>query len=294
MINALSFDVEDWYQIVYKWLVGEEIHPSRIVNVNVLRILDILAEYQVKATFFIAGAVAETYPELIKEIHKQGHEIASHSYTHQTLFQHTPDSFRVDLQQSLSVLKDITGEKTLGFRAPAFSITEETLWAFDILREEGVEYDSSVFPIRHRRYGISTAPRFPFRIETPLGNGITEFPLSTYCLAGERLPFCGGGYMRLLPWYLIQKAIRRLNSNSEPAIVYFHPYEFTKEKSILKTGHLATDIKFRFYRILQNIGRSKSETKLRKLLTHFAFSSIKNVLNEYRQYKNQKLLSFNN
>ena len=161
MTNALSFDVEDWYQLVYKQMMGEEIPPSPIVNVNVLHILDILAEYRVKATFFIVGAVAEAYPKLIKEIHEQGHEIGSHSYAHQTLFQHTPDSFRADLQQSLSVLEGITCEKPLGFRAPAFSVTKETLWALDILKEEGIEYDSSIFPIKHRRYGIPTAPRFP-------------------------------------------------------------------------------------------------------------------------------------
>lgn len=279
MINALSFDVEDWFQIVYKRMVGEEIHPSRIVNVNVLRILNILAEYQVKATFFIVGAVAEAYPKLIKEIHKQEHEIALHSYTHQTLFQHTPDSFRADLQQSLSVLEAITGEKPLGFRAPAFSITEETLWALDILKEEGIEYDSSVFPIKHRRYGIPTAPRFPYRIETSSGNGITEFPLSTYCLAGKRFPFCGGGYMRLLPCFVVETAIQKLNAAGNPVILYFHPYEFSKEEASIATRDFRTNLKFRLYKASQNFGRTRSERKLRTLLTNFEFSTAKDVLN---------------
>ena len=279
MINALSFDVEDWYQIVYKQMVGKETKPSLTVNANVLRILSILAEHQVKATFFIVGTTAEAHPKLIKEVHDQGHEIASHSYTHQTLFQHTPDSFRTDLRLSLSVLEAITGEKPLGFRAPAFSITEETLWALDILKEEGVEYDSSIFPIKHRRYGIPTAPRFPYRIETPSGDGIIEFPLSTYCLAGKRFPFCGGGYIRLLPCFVVETAIQKLNSAGNPVILYFHPYEFSKEGGSIATGNFKTNLKFRLYKASQNWGRTRSERKLRTLLTHFEFSTAKDVLN---------------
>lgn len=288
MINALSFDVEDWYQIVYRLMVGEEIPPSPTVNVNVLRILSILAEHQVKATFFIVGTVAEAYPKLIKEIHKQGHEICSHSYAHQTLFQHTPDSFRADIQQSLSVLEAITSEKTVGFRAPAFSITEETLWALDILKEEGIEYDSSVFPIKHRRYGIPTAPRPPYRIETSSGNSITEFPLSTYYWAGKRLPFCGGGYMRLLPCSVVEAAIQKLNAAGNPAILYFHPYEFSKEEGNISTGDIKTNLKFHLYKASQNWGRTRSERKLRILLTRFEFSTVRDVLNKYQPHYHAK------
>ena len=279
MMNALSFDVEDWYQIVYKQMVGEDIPPSRIVNVNVLRILDILAEYRVKATFFIVGAVAETYPKLVKAIHDQGHEIGSHSYAHQSLFQHTPVSFQTDLQKSLSVLEAITGEKPLGFRAPAFSITGQTLWAFNILKEEGIEYDSSIFPIKHRRYGIPMAQRLPYLIETSSGNGIKEFPLSTYCLLRKRLPFCGGGYMRLLPCFVVESVIQKLNVAGSPAIIYFHPYEFSKEESSIETGNLKMNLKFHLYKAAQNWGRTQSERKLRALLTSFEFGTVKAVLN---------------
>ena len=292
MKNALSFDVEDWYQVVSERMVGKETQPSPIVKINASHILSILAEYQVKATFFVVGKVAEAYPELIKEIHQQGHEIASHGYVHQTLFHHTPESFRSDLRLSLSVLEAITGEKPLGFRAPAFSITQDTLWALDILKEEGIQYDSSIFPIKHRRYGIQTAPRFPYQIEIAFGDGIMEFPLSICCLAGFRLPFCGGGYMRLLPYSFVKKAIQQLNSVGNPAILYFHPYEFSKEESKLHTGHFFTDLKFRLYKASQNWGRAKSEAKLRKLLAHFDFSSIREVLDEYRQHQHPTLFSF--
>src|SRR4030043_1750010 len=198
ILNGLSFDVEDWFHVenlkgaisFSEW----DYCDLRVVE-NTHRILNILDQYQTKATFFILGWVAERCPSLVKEIAERGHEIASHGYSHELIYKQTPEEFHEDIRRSKDILQSITSEPILGYRAPAFSITSESDWALDILKNNGFAYDSSMFPTSfHNRYGNNSNgnsnERFPFRFS----NGLVEMPLSTVKLAGKNIPVGGGGY----------------------------------------------------------------------------------------------------
>ena len=213
--NALTFDLEDWYQSTFD--INAPIRDVVLDQTGI--VLEILAEAGVSATFFALGLVAEKFPDLVKTIAKQGHEIATHGYRHQLIFTQTPSEFEADLQRSIALLEDLTGQKVVGHRAPDFSITAESLWALDILREQSILYDSSIFPIKHRRYGIKRFQREIHYITpssreftSPLNsnNALIEFPLSTISLFGTNFPVCGGGYLRLMPYIVTRKAIKKL------------------------------------------------------------------------------------
>jgi len=227
MINALSVDVEEYFQVsAFEQVIDRRSWSglkSRLSD-PLHRILDLFDRHGARATFFVLGWIAERHPELIREIHSRGHEIASHGYEHRLIYEHPRHHFEKDLARSRKALEDITGQRILGYRAPSYSITGENMWAFDLLIEQGFVYDSSIFPIHHDRYGIPESPRFPYIVRRDPGR-ILEFPLSTTRLFGNNLPVAGGGYLRIFPLALIRWGFRRINrKEGKPAILYFHPW----------------------------------------------------------------------
>lgn len=238
------------------------------------RILDLFDEHQVKATFFVLGWVAERCPDLVEEIHRRGHEVASHGYGHQLVWNLGPAKFREDLRRANTLLANLTGTSVVGFRAPTYSITDKTLWALDILIEEGFRYDSSIFPIRHDVYGMPDAERFPHDIRRMEGT-IREFPLSTLRLGpgGRRFnfPVGGGGYLRFLPVQFIRWAIRQINFvESQPAVLYFHPWEIDPGQPRIRASLKS---RFRHYCNLDT-----TLGKVRALISTLPFAPMSTVL----------------
>ena len=276
MLNAITIDVEDYFHVTaFEQHVRRDqwdTYPCRVEN-NTRRILDMLDEYNIHGTFFILGWVAERMPLLVKEIHRRGHEIACHGYGHQLVYQIDPKTFRKDISKTRILLEDMCGEKVNGYRAPSYSITKKSLWALDILVEEGFTYDSSIFPVIHDIYGIPDASRFPCTITCGAGT-IREFPLTTLPIrfAGRehRIPIAGGGYLRLFPLEFISRGIERINrGEKQPAIVYFHPWEIDPDQPRIEAGFKS---RFRHYLNLQ-----KTEGKVRDLLSEFKFGTINDV-----------------
>jgi polysaccharide deacetylase family protein (PEP-CTERM system associated) len=227
MLNALSVDVEDWFQVgAFENVISKsdwETLPRRVER-NADAVLDLFAEAGVKATFFTLGWVAERHPALIRRVVEAGHEIASHGWDHDRVFTMTPQAFRADLRRAHAAIADAGGIAPTGYRAPSFSIDARTPWAHAILAEEGYTYSSSVAPLAHDHYGWPEAPRFAHR---PLeGSAFLELPVTTVEIAGRRMAAGGGGFFRLLPYRFSDWAIRRVNrAENRPAIFYFHPWE---------------------------------------------------------------------
>jgi polysaccharide deacetylase family protein (PEP-CTERM system associated) len=279
-ICILSIDVEDWFHLIgagldYQFrmkLGGPEIWdrlPGRVV-VNTHWILDLLDRYHVKATFFILGWVAERYPDLVQEIHRRGHEIASHSYWHKVVKAQKPAEFRSDLQRSIDVLQRIIGSRVLGFRASTASITD---WAIDILAEEGLLYDSSLFPaFYHDVYGKiqGTEDRKPIE---QLRNGLWEIKFSTLQIGKQRLPWSGGGYFRLLPYWIFQRGVRRLLAQSGMFMFYLHSWEVDADPPRLP--NLRPMYYFRRY-----VSIRKVRSRFERLLSDFNFVSIRQALKD--------------
>lgn len=277
MLNALTIDVEDYFQVnAFEPYIPRESwdrYPLRVAD-NVARLLDLLDEYQVKATFFVLGWVAERVPGTVREIQARGHEVASHGYGHQLIFRIGPQAFRDDIRRAKAVLEDITGTAVRGYRAPTYSITRESLWAFDFLLEAGFSFDSSVFPVYHDTYGIPDAPRFPYLVRRPAGT-LQEFPLTTLPLklAGKsvQLPIAGGGYLRLLPVSLIKWGIDRINRVEKmPCVLYLHPWEIDPGQPRIKAGWKS---RFRHYNNLE-----RTEEKLRYLLKGIRYGTMSQTL----------------
>jgi len=246
------------------------------VDGNTRRILDLLDSFSIKATFFVLGWVAERLPELVKEIHCRGHEIACHGYSHELIYSIGPERFRSDIRRSKALLEDQCGVRVNGYRAPSYSITKQSLWALDILVEEGFTYDSSIFPVLHDTYGIPDAERFPHTLQTGAGP-LVEFPLTTlpFQLGWKkmRLPIAGGGYLRLLPSGIIQHGIAGINQRErQPAVLYFHPWEIDPDQPRIKAGMKS---RFRHY-----LNLDKTEGKLRKILSELQFGTMSSVLNK--------------
>jgi polysaccharide deacetylase family protein (PEP-CTERM system associated) len=277
MLNALTIDVEDYFQVTaFEHHVARDCwdnYPLRVER-NTFRILDILDEKNLTATFFVLGWVAERRPSLVREIARRGHEIACHGYGHELIYKIGPDRFRDDVRRARILLEEITGKKVSGFRAPSYSITAKSLWALDILVEEGFSYDSSIFPIVHDIYGIPGGERFPHEIETQAGK-IKEFPISTLSLGigswRSRLPIAGGGYLRLFPAQLVERAIKYINTcEKQPTVIYFHPWEIDPHQPRIKAGLKS---RFRHYLNLERM-----EKKISYLLDTCKFSSIREIL----------------
>ncbi len=281
MRNALTIDVEDWYTSSLALFNASPSAYGRRPNESVVpgtqRMLDLLEEYGHKGTFFVLGTVAEHYPELVWEIHQRGHEIATHGYSHRLVYQMNPAEFEADVTRAIDLTEAITGRKIVGYRAPYFSLTRMASWAFDILLDEGIRYDSSIFPVRRGLYGDPEAPSLAYIVHYKENRQLWEFPPSTTCILGRNLPIAGGGYLRLLPYPLIRWGIRRLNRVGQPARIYLHPYEL--DSSDLGIGDCAGATPGRLIRLTQCLGRGAMERKLRRLLEEFAFGTLKDLFN---------------
>jgi polysaccharide deacetylase family protein (PEP-CTERM system associated) len=273
ILNAMTIDVEDYFHVsVFDGVVPRRLWESLESRVcgNTERLLTILDEYGVKGTFFVLGWVAERHPGLVARIAAAGHEIASHGYGHRLVYDQIPKAFREDVRRAKDLLEAASGRPVLGYRAPSYSITPRSLWALDILIEEGYRYDSSIFPIRHDRYGIPLSPRHAYLLERTVGS-IVETPASTTRVGFLNLPVAGGGYFRILPYEWTRWGIERVNRREgRPAIFYLHPWEIDPDQPRLKAGLLS---RFRHYRNLH-----KTEDRLRQLLTQFTFGPLAMIL----------------
>jgi polysaccharide deacetylase family protein (PEP-CTERM system associated) len=280
--HALTIDLEDWHQLMHRRLTGEESRPTPTVLATTHRLLDMLDEAEVRATFFVVGNVAETYPELVREVVRRGHEVGSHTHSHELIFRMEPSAFKADVERSLVKLQDLTGQPVLGFRAPEFSVGHLRHWCFEILVELGFRYDSSVFPLPRVRYGIPEAPRRPFAITTPSGT-IQEYPLATWNLGRFRLPVAGGSYFRLLPDHLVYRALNAIDESGLTAVLYFHPYEFhtgwlIPSRLAWQRSLRASNLKFTLSRVfLHNVRTNVIAQRLRPLLARFEFMPLGGV-----------------
>jgi len=267
--NALSVDVEDYFQV--EAFAGQisfsdwPAFPSR-VRQNTERVLGLFERHNVKGTFFILGWVAERQPGLVRQIAAAGHEIACHSYAHRQVFRMTPTAFRDDVRRAKRAIEDAAGSPVYGYRAPTFSILRRSLWALDILAEEGFLYDSSIFPVRHDLYGFPEAPRQMHRREAGHYRSIIELPMSTVSLLGHNLPVGGGGWLRVLPLAYTKWAIRRLHAAGTPLVVYFHPWELDPQQPRIP-GRWKSQL--RHY-----TGLRRMERRLDSLLSSFCFLPI--------------------
>jgi polysaccharide deacetylase family protein (PEP-CTERM system associated) len=274
VLNAFSVDVEDYFQVgAFEKAIPrdswERFEPR--VEANTRRLLDLCARHDVRGTFFVLGWVAERWPELVRDIAAGGHELGTHGQDHRRVTTLTPAQFRADVRRSKRTIEDISGEAVIGYRAPNYSIVRETLWAVDVLMEEGFRYDSSIFPIRHDHYGIHDFSRFPRAIRGENGTALHEFPISTVRLAGMNLPFVGGGYLRHFPFPFIRWGMRRVNGHeNRPAIVYIHPWELDPEQPRQDVPFLTS---LRHYRNLD-----LTEGRLARLFTEFQFVTVREVL----------------
>jgi polysaccharide deacetylase family protein (PEP-CTERM system associated) len=276
IVNAMTVDVEDYFQVSafskqidkHNW----DEFPSR-VSQNTNRILKIFDDKKINGTFFVLGWIAERYPALIKEISDCGHEIASHGYSHDLIYNQASNIFRDEAKRSKDLLEDIINKSVLGYRAASYSITQESIWAIDILIELGFKYDSSIFPIIHDRYGIPGGETAPYLFETSKGKSIIEFPLSTVGTKKIRLPISGGGYFRLFPYWVSKKGLNRINKHENiPFIFYLHPWEIDKDQPRIKSKMIS---EFRHY---NNI--NKFEDRLIRLLDDFDFDTVSAVLTD--------------
>jgi polysaccharide deacetylase family protein (PEP-CTERM system associated) len=277
VVNAMSIDVEDYFHVsVFDGVVPRTTWDSleSRVSANTSRLLDLFDEFHVRSTFFILGWVAERHPGLVREIASRGHEIASHGYAHRLIYDQTREAFRHDVRRAKRLIEDACGRSVQGYRAPSYSVTARSLWALDVLVEEGYEYDASIFPIRHDRYGIPVSGRRPYLIERQVGM-LAEVPGSTTRIGPLNLPVAGGGYFRLLPYAWTRWGISRINRlERRAAVFYLHPWEIDPDQPRLPAGRLG---RFRHYR---NLG--ETEYRLRRLLTDFRFDAIDSLIDELR------------
>jgi polysaccharide deacetylase family protein (PEP-CTERM system associated) len=268
--NALTVDVEDYFQVsAFEPYIsrGEWDRRECHVERNVERVLDLLEEHGAAATFFTLGWVAERYPRMVRGIVSRGHEIASHGYAHERATDMTPDEFSEDVVRAKGLLEDITGERITGYRAPSFSITADSLWAFDRLAKAGYRYSSSVYPVHHDHYGMPEAPRFAHTV----GGGLLEVPPTTSRVWNRNLPSSGGGYFRLLPYAMSRWMLRRVNEvDVEPAVFYFHPWEIDTAQP--RVQGIDGKTRFRHY---VNIDRMQS--RLGRLLDDFTWDRMDRI-----------------
>ncbi len=314
-MNALTIDVEDYFQVSAFEAVCPPEAWGRLaprVEANTDRVLTILEERGVYATFFVLGWVAERFPALVRRIATGGHEVASHGFGHRRVNTQTRDEFRDDIRRAKALLEDLAGQPVLGYRAPSYSIGPTCLWAFDELREAGHRYDSSVFPIRHDLYGLSDWPRFPFWLERldgeasqgnwvpaepearssqfPVpcsksipetgnrepgtGNVLLEIPITTLRLLGQSLPIAGGGYFRLLPYAVTRWGLTRINrEEARPFVFYLHPWELDPAQPRMPGAGLKS--RFRHY-----LNLAKTEERFRRLLGDFRFGPIRDAVGD--------------
>ncbi len=274
-LHALTIDVEDYFQVgVFQGSIGVEDWDTFECRVerNLDRILELLDARAIKATFFVLGWVAERYPDAVARLSREGHEVGSHGFHHQPLWRLTPDAFREDLRRSLDALEAATAVRPDLYRAPCFSLTPSTSWAFPVLREEGIHRDSSIFPVHHPEYGWPAAPTRPHRILVDGFDDLVELPLRPSRLFGAPLTVCGGGWFRLVPYGLTRKALLGHEKKGESFVFYLHPWELDPGQPRL-TKHTGATGRFRHY---VNLGRT--EGRFSRLLDDFRFGTVGQVL----------------
>lgn len=276
-VNALTIDVEDYHSIVSREWFGQDESPWNVVVKNTELILDILAEFDTKATFFMLGEVAETYKQMVRQIAKGGHELGVHGYKHLRVNNLTREQFRAEVEPAKKLIEDLTGQNMLGYRAAAFSVNLKMTWVFEVLSELGFKYDSSIYPIKSRRYGDSSARPEPFQVPLP-GGTIWEIPPATLEFLSRRWPAGGGGYLRHFPYQLSRWALRKIN-NSRPATVYMHPYEIDTApgREPDRQWPIKKRLRYRLFTYLQYRNRATVKAKLYKLLRDFKFARIVDV-----------------
>lgn len=270
MTNMMTIDLEEWFQV---YNLSEAI-PAQQWDRQDMRaeastdlILTLLDKHRTKATFFVLGWLAERRPALIRRLAREGHEIACHGYSHRLLTKLTPDELDAELARALPTLRELSGQPVTGFRAPSFSVTRETLWAYPILAKHGVTWDSSVFPIgMHPDYGIGDAPLTPYRAT----DGVVELPMSCAEVLGRRIPCSGGGYFRIFPYAVTQRLMRRCNAQGRPVMFYLHPWEFDPGQPRVP---LSRSKAFRHY---TNLDRTTA--RFDRLLGDFPFATIQQVM----------------
>jgi polysaccharide deacetylase family protein (PEP-CTERM system associated) len=274
--NAFTVDVEDYFQVqAFASVVDRErwdTFPRRVED-NTRRLLRLADERGVRGTFFVLGWVAERFPSLVREIAAAGHEVASHGMSHRLIYEQTPEVFREETHRAKSLLEQIVQRPVLGYRAATYSITARSLWALDVLVEQGFRYDSSIFPMHHDNYGIPDAPARPYELTAPSGGRLAEFPISVLRWHGLTLPVGGGGYFRLFPYAVTRWALRRINGEQEPFVFYLHPWEVDPGQPRIAAAGLKS--RFRHY---QNL--SRCEARLRRLLADFPFAPVADVLRQ--------------
>ena len=272
-VNALTVDVEDYYQVeAFAGIISRQewANWEPRIEKNTGRLLELFERCQVRGTFFILGWVAEHHPQVVRDIVLAGHEIACHGYHHKLIRSQSYAEFRDDVRRAKSLLEDITGREVDGYRAPTYSITTQTLWALEILIEEGFRYDSSIFPIRHDRYGIPDAKRFPYVIRGKSGE-LIEFPPSTVKIFGQNLPIAGGGYFRLMPYRMFRWGMKRINHlERQSAIFMVHAWEVDPDQPLIAGSRL------NIWRHRNNLDRT--EPRLNRLLRDFRFAPVSDVL----------------
>jgi polysaccharide deacetylase family protein (PEP-CTERM system associated) len=271
--NALTVDVEDYFHVsAFSECVDQkdwDSHPLRVEG-NTRQLLDLFDRHGVRATFFVLGWVAERIPGLVTEIAARGHEVACHGYSHQLVYNQNPDLFREETLRAKTVLEGIIQAPVRGYRAASYSITEQSRWALDILAETGFDYDSSIFPVYHDRYGIPDADVYPHQLETPKGYKLVEFPLSTARIFSYRLPVAGGGYFRLYPYSVTKAGLSQINRDQRPFIFYLHPWEIDPDQPRINAGWFS---RFRHYNNLD-----KCASRLARLMQDFRFGAAVDVL----------------
>lgn len=281
--HALSFDIEDWFHIVE---IEAAADPQRwpsfssIVERRTRQIIDILGEFDLQATFFVLGWIAERYPQLVRMIAEEGHEIGTHSFWHRKVYDLTPDVFHEDLHDSIEVLEQHSGVEVRGFRAPSFSIVPGTEWAFEVIRKVGLQYDASLFPARRAHGGYPCDPA-PHLRRVSQSEVLAELPMSILKWGPARLCFSGGGYFRLLPAWMIQYGIRRAEKAGRPAVIYLHPRDFAID---CPTAAMPIYRRFKCY-----VGQGTTEGKLRGLLKRYRFTTCWEVLRQRRLLPDEKL-----
>ena len=272
LVNALTIDVEDYFHVSgfepYVDRADWDAYQSRVGS-STDRLLDILSAADVRATFFVLGWVAERQPSLVRAIRAAGHEVGCHSYAHRLIYEMTPEAFRADLRLSIDVLQDILGERVTAYRAPSFSITRESTWALDILVEEGITLDSSIYPTHHDRYGIPGTPLEPHRIDREAGS-LWEFPPPVWNVCGYPVPVGGGGYFRLYPYALTRLGLGKINAAGRPFAAYLHPWEIDPDQPRIAAS---MGRRFRHY-----VNLARTEGRLGRMIADFPLGTITEAL----------------
>lgn len=261
--HIISVDLEDWPQSC----VNQSLSITNSVVRNTEIILDLFDQYSIKATFFCLGLVAEKYPGLIRRVHSKGHEIGTHGWSHRSVKKLGPSKFKSELDRSVKLLQDVCGKQVRGHRAPDFSIDLSMTWAFDIIREIGLEYDSSIFPIKGSRYGSPESPVYPYRFQS----GLWEIPLTTVDVVNRRIPVLGGGYFRLFPYHLSRAFLKKIQAEKRIAVIYLHPYEINPRE--LKEYDISRKMRFH-----QGLFRSRVALRLKRLFSEFKFTTAQKYI----------------